>query len=172
MTAKTKKTPRQIGRASKQKGARFELEVAHYLQEHGYPDAHRTAQHSGKTGDAGDVEGVPHLHIECKHVEKLNLYNAYHQAVRDSSANGDGNIPVVIHKRNRRKRLSPCRLMILYRFILPTGTAVREENFDMINGKLEFTREDFRMYRTRKRSLHSIRSSSRNCATITSSLTL
>ena len=61
--------------------------------------------HSGKTGDAGDVEGVPHLHIECKHVEKLNLYNAYHQAVRDSSANGDGNIPVVIHKRNRQETL-------------------------------------------------------------------
>lgn len=103
--SKNKKKPRQIGRASKQKGARFELEVAHYLQEHGYPDAHRTAQHSGKTGDAGDVEGVPHLHIECKHVEKLNLYNAYHQAVRDSSANGDGNIPVVIHKRNRQETL-------------------------------------------------------------------
>ena len=102
---KKTRTPQQIGKASKAKGARFELEVAHYLQEHGYPDAHRTVQYCGKTGDAGDVEGVPHLHIECKHVEKLNLYNAYHQAVRDSSANGDGNIPVVIHKRNRQETL-------------------------------------------------------------------
>lgn len=105
MAGKTKRTPQQIGRASKQKGARFELEVAHYLQAHGYPSAHRTAQHCGKTGDAGDVEGVSGLHIECKHVEKLNLYNAYHQAVRDSSANGNGNIPVVIHKRNREETL-------------------------------------------------------------------
>lgn len=103
MTEKAKKTrtPQQIGRASKQKGSRFELEVAHYFRDRGYPDAHRTAQHCGKTGDAGDVEGVPHLHIECKHVEKLNLYNAYHQAVRDNSAKNSGDIPVVIHKKNR-----------------------------------------------------------------------
>lgn len=105
MAGKTKRTPQQIGRASRQKGARFELEVAHYLQAHGYSDAHRTAQHCGKTGDAGDVEGVGGLHVECKHVEKLNLYNAYHQAVRDSDANGNGNIPVVIHKRNREETL-------------------------------------------------------------------
>ena len=105
MAGKTKRTPQQIGRASRQKGARFELEVAHYLQAHCYPDAHRTAQHCGKTGYAGDVEGVGGLHVECKHVEKLNLYNAYHQAVRDSDANGNGNIPVVIHKRNREETL-------------------------------------------------------------------
>lgn len=103
MTEKIKRTrtPQQIGRASKAKGARFELEIAHYLQNHGYPDAHRTAQHCGKTGDAGDVEGVPNLHIECKHVEKLNLYNAYHQAIRDNNAKNNGDIPVVIHKKNR-----------------------------------------------------------------------
>lgn len=98
---KTKRTPQQIGRASKQKGARFELEIAHYLQDHGYPEAHRTAQHCGKTGDAGDVEGIPGLHVECKHVEKLNLYSAYHQAVRDNNAKNNGDIPVVIHKKNR-----------------------------------------------------------------------
>lgn len=101
MAAKTNRTPQQIGHASKQKGARFELQIAHYLQEHGYPNAHRTAQHCGKTGDAGDVEGVPHLHIECKHVEKLNLYNAYHQAVRDNNAKNNGDIPIVVHKKNR-----------------------------------------------------------------------
>ena len=105
MTAKTSRTPQQIGKSSKAKGVRFELEVSHYLQDHGYPAAHRTAQHCGKTGDAGDVEGIEGLHIECKHVEKLNLYSAYHQAVRDSTANGNGNIPVVIHKRNREETL-------------------------------------------------------------------
>ena len=54
---------------SKAKGARFELEVAHYFQSNGYPEAHRTAQHCGKTGDAGDVEGIAGLHIECKRVQ-------------------------------------------------------------------------------------------------------
>lgn len=105
MAGKTKRTPQQIGRASKQKGARFELEISHYLQAHGYPSAHRTAQHCGKTGDAGDVEGIEGLHIECKHVEKLNLYAAYHQAVRDSSAKNTDDIPVVIHKKNRETTL-------------------------------------------------------------------
>lgn len=107
MTEKNKKTrtPQQIGRASKAKGARFELEIAHYFRDHGYPDAHRTAQHCGKTGDAGDVEGVEGLHIECKHVEKLNLYNAYHQAVRDNNAKNAGDIPVVVHKKNRETTL-------------------------------------------------------------------
>lgn len=105
MATNKKKTPQQIGRASRQKGARFELEIAHYLKAHGYPDAHRTAQHCGKTGAAGDVEGVGGLHVECKHVEKLNLYNAYHQAVHDSDASGSGNIPVVIHRKNREETL-------------------------------------------------------------------
>lgn len=105
MTAKTRRTPQQIGKASKAKGVRFELEIAHYLQAHGYPNAHRTAQHCGKTGAAGDVEGIQGLHVECKHVEKLNLYAAYHQAVRDSTANGNGNIPVVIHRKNREETL-------------------------------------------------------------------
>ena len=103
MTEKYKKvrTPQQIGRASKQKGARFELQIAHYLQDHGFPDVHRTAQHCGKTGDAGDVEGIAGLHIECKHVERLNLYSAYHQAVRDNNAKNNGDIPIVVHKKNR-----------------------------------------------------------------------
>lgn len=102
---KKTRTPQQIGRASKQKGARFELEIAHYLQAHGYPSAHRTAQRCGKTGDAGDVEGIAGLHIECKHVERLNLYSAYHQAVRDNDAKNAGDIPVVVHKKNRETTL-------------------------------------------------------------------
>lgn len=102
---KKKRTPQQIGRASKSKGARFELEIAHYFKNYGYSDARRTAQHCGKTGDAGDVEGIPGLHIECKHVERLNLYEAYHQAVRDNTAKNSGDIPVVIHKKNRKKTL-------------------------------------------------------------------
>ena len=107
MAGKTKqaRTPQQIGRASKAKGARFELEIAHYFRDHGYPDAHRTAQNCVKTGDSGDIEGVEGLHIECKHVEKLNLYNAYHQAVRDNNAKNAGDIPVVVHKKNRETTL-------------------------------------------------------------------
>ena len=102
---KKKRTPQQIGRASKAKCTRFELQVAHWFQENGFSDAHRTAQYCGKTGNAGDVEGVPGLHIETKHVERLNLYDAWHPAVRDNTKKGKGDIPVVIHKRNREDTL-------------------------------------------------------------------
>lgn len=104
-STKKKRTPQQIGRASKAKGARFELEIAHWFLANGFPDAHRTAQYCGKTGNAGDVEGIPGLHIETKHVERLNLYDAWHQAVHDNTAKGRGDIPVIIHKRNREDTL-------------------------------------------------------------------
>lgn len=83
---------------SKDKGKRFELQVAHLFKDKGYSDARRTAQYCGNTGLAGDVEGVPYLHIECKHQERMQLYEWIEQAKRDSSFNGK--LPVVIHKRN------------------------------------------------------------------------
>ena len=42
MAEKTKRTHQQIGKASKAKGARFELEIAHYFRDNGYPEACRT----------------------------------------------------------------------------------------------------------------------------------
>ena len=39
--------------------------------------------------------------IECKNVEKLNVYNAYEQAC----ANAGGNEPIIIMKKNRKKPL-------------------------------------------------------------------
>ena len=56
----------------------------------------------GKTGQAGDVEGVPGIHVECKNVEKLSLDAAYQQSARDAEAAGRGEYPVVIHKKSRR----------------------------------------------------------------------
>lgn len=85
---------------SKQKGARFERTLARKLREYGYDDARRTAQYCGKTGDASDVVGLPFLHIEAKHVERLNLYDAIAQAKRDAKAGGKGLLPAVFHKKN------------------------------------------------------------------------
>ena len=82
---------------SREKGKRAELEIAHYLQEHGY-DARRGQQFSGANGDP-DVVGLPGVHIEVKHVEKLNLDKAMEQSIRDAK---DGEIPVVIHRKNRQ----------------------------------------------------------------------
>ena len=79
---------------SKQKGNRFERWVASFFRYHGY-NCRRGQQYSGANGDA-DVVGAPGIHIECKAVERLNLYDAMAQAVRD----GKEQIPVVIHKKN------------------------------------------------------------------------
>ena len=80
----------------KRKGKEGELELAHKLKEYGY-DAKRSVQYNGKDGQA-DVIGLPHIHIECKRVEKLNIYDAIAQAKRDAK-NGDK--PTVFHRKNR-----------------------------------------------------------------------
>ena len=80
----------------KRKGKEGELELAHKLQEYGY-DTRRSVQYNGKDGQA-DVIGLPHIHVEVKRVEKLNIYDAIAQAKRDAK-NGDK--PTVFHRKNR-----------------------------------------------------------------------
>lgn len=82
---------------SKQKGARFERSLASKFRQYGY-EARRTAQYCGNTGDASDVVGLPFIHIEAKHQERMQLYDWMEQAKRDSK--GSGNFPVVFHKKN------------------------------------------------------------------------
>lgn len=89
---------------SKQKGARFERDLAKKLREYGY-ETRRTAQYCGNTGDASDVVGLPYLHIEAKHQEKMCLYDWMAQAKRDAEAGGKGLMPAVFHKKNNCKIL-------------------------------------------------------------------
>ena len=101
---------------SKQKGARFERKLASLFREYGYTDARRTAQYCGNTGDASDVVGLPRIHIEAKHQEKMELYKWMEQAKRD--AEGSGGIPTVFHKKNNADILVTMRFedwMQLYR---------------------------------------------------------
>lgn len=87
---------------SKQKGARFERTLAAKLRDYGY-ETRRTAQYCGNTGDASDVVGLPYIHIEAKHQERMQLYDWMAQAKRDSD--GTGLIPVVFHKKNNAEIL-------------------------------------------------------------------
>lgn len=89
---------------SKQKGARFERTLASIFREQGY-DARRTAQYCGNTGEAADVVGLPRIHVEAKHVERLNIHDAMAQAKRDAEASGKGNLPAVFHKKNHSEIL-------------------------------------------------------------------
>ena len=98
---------------SRQKGARGERELAGRLREYGY-ESRRGQQYCGANGDA-DVVGLPGLHIECKRVEKLNLYDAMAQAGRDRK---EDELPAVMHRRNNHGWLVTMELndwMQLYR---------------------------------------------------------
>lgn len=92
---------------SKQKGARFERQLAGIFREHGYT-ARRTAQYCGNTGDASDVVGLDGIHIEAKHQEKMQLYEWMEQAERDAAKSG--NMPVVFHKKNNAEILVTMRI--------------------------------------------------------------
>ena len=98
MTTKNNNSAR--GRASREKGKRGEREVAGIFREAGWDTARRTSQYCGKTGDASDITGVPGLHIEVKRVEREQIRVWMAQAVRDAEAAGNGDIPVVIHRRS------------------------------------------------------------------------
>lgn len=98
---------------SRQKGKRGELEAAKVLKEYGY-ETRRGQQYSGAAGDA-DVVGLPGIHLEIKRVEKLNISEAMKQSIRDAR---DGELPVVMHRRNRETWLvtMPLRVfMVLYK---------------------------------------------------------
>ena len=94
---------------SKQKGARFERELAKRFREYGY-ESRRTAQYCGNTGDASDVIGLNGIHIEAKHQEKMYLYDWVDQAKRDAEANGKGYLPTVFHKKNH------CEILVTMTF--------------------------------------------------------
>lgn len=90
-----------MGKASRDKGKRGELEIAHILQEYGYP-ARRSVQFNGWQGEA-DVIGLKGIHIEVKRVERLNIEEAMAQSRRDAK---EDEIPVVFHRRNNRRWLA------------------------------------------------------------------
>lgn len=83
------------GKSSRDKGKRGERELAKVLRSYGY-DTKRGQQYCGVNGDA-DVIGLPGIHIECKRVERLNLYDAMAQSMSDARS---GEMPVVMHRKN------------------------------------------------------------------------
>ena len=90
---------------SREKGAAGERELAQILRAYGF-EARRGQQFSGANGDP-DVIGIPGCHIECKRVEKLNIYEAMAQSINDARI---GETPVVMHRKNREEWLVSMRL--------------------------------------------------------------
>lgn len=84
-----------MSKNSRNKGVAGERELAKVLRGYGY-QCRRGQQYSGANGDA-DVVGLEGIHIECKRVERLQLYDAIDQAKRDARK---GEHPTVMHRKN------------------------------------------------------------------------
>ena len=93
-----------MGKLSRNKGKRYERELANYLSDNGFP-SRRGQQFSGGSDSPDVVSDFP-FHIEAKHVQALNLYSAMSQSIRDS---GD-KPPCVIHRKNNSESMFTCRL--------------------------------------------------------------
>lgn len=86
-----------MGRKSQRKGATGERELSNILREYGY-DTQRGG--SLTYGEIPDVVGLPHIHIECKRAERLDLLAAIRQAEADAARFNDG-MPCVFWRKNR-----------------------------------------------------------------------
>ena len=90
---------------SRNKGKRGELQLVKKLLEFGF-HCRRGQQFCGANGDA-DVVGLPGIHIECKYVEHLNIFNAIAQAAHDALPD---ELPAVFHRKNNTEWLVTMRL--------------------------------------------------------------
>lgn len=106
-----------IGRRSKNKGKTGERELANKLKDYGY-NVRRSVQYNGKQEEGQpDLVGLEGIHVECKRVEKLNIYNAIDQAKRDCIAAHKDELPfsntvypTVFHRKNNCEWLVTMRL--------------------------------------------------------------
>lgn len=89
---------------SNRKGKTGERELASILREYGF-NARRGVQYKGGE-DSPDVVGIPFFHIECKRVEKLNIYDAMKQSIRDAGSE----TPTVMFRKNGEEWLVCMRL--------------------------------------------------------------
>lgn len=110
-----------MGKMQREKGKRFEREVAELLRIAGFPLARRGVQFQGGP-DSPDVVGIPGVHIECKHVEALNVYAAMAQSEAESAV---GEVPIVVHRRNRSVALVTLRLSDVPRFAALVENALK-----------------------------------------------
>jgi hypothetical protein len=98
---------------SKNKGKRGEREAAKELRLRlDKDDIIRGQQNKGGIESPDVMIADSSLHPEIKRVERLNIYDAVDQAVRD----GQSKVPFVMHRRNNREWLITIRLSDLIAF--------------------------------------------------------
>ena len=88
-----------MGKMSRDKGKRGELEVAALLREHGF-EARRGQQHRGGSDSPDVVHDMPGLHVEVKYREHISFYEALEKAQVEASETAD--LPVIFYRRVRK----------------------------------------------------------------------
>lgn len=81
--------------ASREKGARAELEVVALCHEYGWPGARRNLNQPAIGG--ADLVGVPPLSIEVKRGQRLEFWSWWSQAIRQA---GPTELPVLTFRRD------------------------------------------------------------------------
>ncbi len=94
-------------RGAKQKGDKFERELAQWLNEHVYQReqcSRAPLSGGGNIGIVGgaDLIGTPELFVEAKRVEKLSFPQALEQAERNKKLTNSPELLIVINRRNRQ----------------------------------------------------------------------
>ena len=95
-----------MGLRSRNKGKRGEREAAAEIRRLFGTDAARGRQYHGRDDAPDIVAAIPRVHFEVKRVESLRLYDAIEQASEDSGEN----IPVVLHRPNRKPWIAIVKL--------------------------------------------------------------
>jgi Holliday junction resolvase len=96
-----------MGSRSRRKGKSGEREAAKELSRVLGIDARRGQQFRGGPDSPDVVSSLPGLHIEVKRTEAFRLYAALEQA---SSDTGPGQVPLVLHRKNRHPWVLVLRL--------------------------------------------------------------
>lgn len=99
MSGNTKKT----GNYSRNKGARGERLLVHFLQSLGI-DCHRGYTFLKQS----DLTGIDGVHVECKMRESLNVRKALDQAIEEAEKRKDG-LPTVFWKASRKEWVTVMR---------------------------------------------------------------
>ena len=86
---------------SNRKGKAGERELSKLFRSYGFEEARRSQQFAGINNDA-DVVGLPHVHVECKRVERLNIHDAIEQTIRDKR---EEELGIVAHRKDRTQWL-------------------------------------------------------------------
>lgn len=99
-----------MGRKSRSKGGRGEREAASAWEAAVGIPVHRSAQYCGRSDESDDVIGHDGVSIEVKRRETMSateLADAVQQCDDDAK---EGNVPVVLHRQNRRPWLVTLKL--------------------------------------------------------------